>query len=240
MTEFQVSLLTVLVALFAGLIRGFAGFGGPAMMLAIMTWFLTPIQVISKVLVIECISATFLVWRVRRSIDWRLSLTLTLPTLASMPIGHWFLTRTDPEFMQQLISAAILFTCVVMLTQWRYRTRLTWPYLVALGLTGGVIIGATYIALVVVAAILLGPYGRNETRTLFLIWGFTMSVWYVVLSAYSGQTGLQSVISALPPAVTYFLGSWIGTKWFGQSTEASYRRYTLILLTALALIGLLH
>jgi len=62
MTDLHISLLIVLVAFFAGLVRGFSGFGGPAMMLAIMTWFLTPVQVIGKILVIECIAATFLVW----------------------------------------------------------------------------------------------------------------------------------------------------------------------------------
>lgn len=240
MTDTYISLITVLVAFFAGLVRGFAGFGGPSLMLAIMTWFLTPMQVIGKILVIECIAATGLVWRVRHAIDWRTSLTLTIPTLLSMPLGHWLLTHTDPELMRRLISAVILLTCTLMFTSWRYRIRMTQPWLVALGLVGGVIIGASYVALVVVAVILLGPYRRDETRTLFLFWGFAMSVWYVVLSVNSGHTDFQSVVSALPAAATYFLGAWIGTSWFGRSTEASYRRYTLILLTALALIGLLH
>jgi len=240
MTDISVSLLTLLVAFFAGLIRGFAGFGGPAMMLAIMTWFLTPVLAIAKVIVIECIAATSLVWRVRREIDWRISLTLTLPTLLSMPIGYWLLTHTDPELMRRLISLAILLSCALMLMQWRYRNRLTQPRLIALGLAGGVIIGASFIALVVVAVMLLGPYSRNESRTLFLFWGFALSVWYVVLSIVSGQTELQSIASAMPAATTYFLGSWIGSNWFGHSTETSYRRYTLILLAALALIGLLR
>jgi len=209
-------------------------------MLAIMTWFLTPVQVIAKVLVIECIAATCLVWRVRREIDWRLSLPLTLPTLLSMPIGYWLLTHTDPELMRRLISFAIFISCALMLTQWRYHTRLTQPYLIAVGLVGGVIIGASFVALVVVAVILMGPYNRNEARTLFLFWGFAMSVWYVVLSVISGQTGLQSVASAMPAAASYFLGSWIGANWFGHSTETGYRRYALILLTVLALIGMLR
>jgi len=240
MTDLSVYLLTVLVAFFAGLIRGFAGFGGPATLLAIMTWFLTPVQVIAKVLIIECIAATFLVWRVRREIDWRICLTLTLPTLLSMPIGHWLLTHTEPEPMRRLISFAILLSCILMLTQWRYRTRLSRPYLIALGLVCGVIIGATYIALILVAAILMGPYDRNESRTLFLFWGFSVAVWYVVLSVISGQTDLQSVTSAMPTAVTYFIGTWIGSNWFGRTNEAGYRRYTLILLAALALIGVLR
>jgi len=240
MTDISVSLLTLLVAFFAGLIRGFAGFGGPAMMLAIMTWFLTPVLAIAKVIVIECIAATSLVWRVRREIDWRISLNLTLPTLISMPIGYWLLTHTEPELMRRLISLAILLSCALMLTQWRYRTRLTQPRLIALGLAGGVIIGASFIALVVVAVILMGPYNRNESRTLFLFWGFALSVWYVTLSVLSGQTGLHSILSAMPAAATYFLGSWIGSNWFGHSTETSYRRYALILLATLGLIGLLH
>ncbi|OED44303.1 hypothetical protein AB833_01825 [Chromatiales bacterium (ex Bugula neritina AB1)] len=240
MTDLSISLLTVLVAFFAGLIRGFSGFGGPAIMLAVMTWFLTPVQVIGKVLVIECIAATFLVWRVRYKINWRTSLTLTLPTMLSAPAGRWILTHTDPDLMRQIISAVILFTCVLMLSQWRYPARLTQTRLIALGLAGGVVVGASYIALVVVAVILMGPYSRHETRTLFLFWGFALSVWYAVLSVYSGHTGLHSVASAMPAAATYFSGSWIGSRWFGHSTEISYRRYTLMLLTALALIGLLH
>lgn len=240
MTDLYVFLLTVLVAFFAGLIRGFAGFGGPAMMLAIMTWFLTPVAAIAKVIIIECIAATSLVWRVRREIDWRISLTLTLPTLISMPVGYWLLTHTDPELMRRLISLAILLSCVFMLTQWRYRTRLTQPRLIALGLAGGVIIGASFIALVVVSVILMGPYNRNESRTLFLFWGFALAVWYVVLSIIGGQTGLQSVVAAMPAAVTYFIGSRVGSNRFGYSTEKSYRRYALILLAALALTGLLR
>lgn len=209
-------------------------------MLAIMTWFLTPVQVITKVVVIECIAATSLLWRVRHEIDWRLSLTVTLPTLLSMPIGYWLLTHADPELMRRLISIAILVSCACMLTQWRYRTPLTQPYLIALGLAGGVIVGASFIALVVVAVILMGPYNRNESRTLILFWGFSISVWYVVMSVFSGQTGVQSIALAMPAAGTYFLGSWVGSYLFGHSTEASYRRYALILLTVLALIGLLR
>lgn len=239
MTDFSVSLLMVLVAFFAGLIRGFAGFGGPAMMLAIMTWFLTPVQVITKVIIIECIAATSLLWRVRKEIDWRMSLTLTLPTLLSMPVGNWLLTHTDPDVMRRLISLAILVSCVLMLTHWRYRTRLSQPYLIVIGLAGGVIVGASFIALVVVAVILMGPYDRNESRTLFVFWGFCISVWYVILSITSGQIGLHSIALAMPAAATYFLGSWVGSNWFGQSSETSYRRYALTLLAALAMIGML-
>lgn len=240
MSDLSVSLLTILVAFFAGLIRGFAGFGGPAVMLAIMTWFLAPVQVIAKVVVIESIAATSLVWRVRREIDWRICLTLTVPTLLSMPIGYWLLTNTDPELMRQLILLAILVSCALMLSQWRYRRKLTQPWLIAVGLVGGVIIGASFIALVVVAVILMGPYNRNEARTLILFWGFSVSAWYFVLSVIGGQTGLPGVVSAVPAAVTYFLGSWIGSNWFSHTTEANYRRYALILLTTLALIGLLR
>lgn len=240
MTDFSIAVLTVLVAFFAGLVRGFSGFGGPATMLAVMTWFLTPLQVVTKVLVIECIAATGLVWRVRREIDWGTSMAITLPMLVSMPFGYWLLTHTDPDLMRRLISLAIFLSCAVMLTQWRYQSRLSRPYLIAVGLAGGVIIGASFVALVVVAVILIGPYDRNEARTLFLASGFCLAYWLLVISIVNGQTGLHSVVSAMPAAVTYFLGSWVGSNWFGNSTDAGYRRYALILLTVLALIGMLH
>ena len=45
-----------LTAFVAGLVRGFAGFGGPALMMLVLTNFYTPLSVIPKVLVMDAVA----------------------------------------------------------------------------------------------------------------------------------------------------------------------------------------
>ncbi len=143
----------LLAAFLAGLIRGFAGFGGPAFMLAALTWFYTPLLVIGKILVIELISAGFLFWRIRGEINWKATAALTIPTVLAMPLGYQLLTHTDPDLMRKLIAAITLVSSLLMLVKWRYRNPLSLPAAIALGLIGGVVFGATYIALLIVAVV---------------------------------------------------------------------------------------
>lgn len=233
-------LLTVVVGWAAGIIRGFAGFGGPAFILAVLTWFLTPLEVIGKILVIEFFVSIYLAWEVRKQVDWRTTAALTIPAIASMPIGHWMLLHTDAELMSRAISLAILVSCSLMLFDLRLPGKLPLWGLVVIGIVGGAIIGASYIALALVALILLGQYDRNETRTLLVISGFFFAAWYVILSVYRGQTGVTDIITAIPMVFAYLGGSWLGASLFKRSTEKSYRNYALYLLIALSIFGLVH
>ena len=79
--------MTAVVSLCAGFIRGFTGFGGPAFMLAILALFYAPITIIGKILVVDLVSSSYLFAKIRRQIDWKSTLALALPTMASMGIS---------------------------------------------------------------------------------------------------------------------------------------------------------
>ena len=240
MMEGSFPLFIVAVGFAAGVIRGFAGFGGPAFIIAVLTWFMSPVEVIDKVLVIEFFVGAYLLWEVRNSIDWPTTLALTLPALLGMPFGHWLLLNTDADLMGRVIAAFILLSSIVMLCDVRLKSRFSAPILMAVGLIGGTIIGASYIALVLVSIILMAPYERREVRTLLIVSGFIFAGWFLVLSVYREQTSFDKVIAATPIMLGYLAGSWLGARLFAGSTEQSYRRYALYLLAALAVIGLLR
>ncbi len=240
MNEGLIPLLIVLVGLAAGVIRGFAGFGGPAFIIAVLTWFISPVEVIDKVLVLEFFVGTYLVWDVRNQIDWKTTASITLPALIGMPFGHWLLLHTDAELMRRVIAAFILLATIIMLCNIRFKTRYSVPVLIAIGLVAGVIIGASYIALVLVSILLMAPYDRNETRTLLIGSVFILAGWFLILSIYRDQTSVEKVIAAIPITLSYLAGSWFGTRLFAGSTEKGYRRYVLFLLGSLAIVGLLR
>lgn len=229
---------TIGAAVAAGFIRGFTGFGGPAFMLAILTLFFTPVDVIGQILIIEFIAAGYLFAGLWRQVNWETTLPLTIATVLTMPFGHWLLTHTDPSSMKLAIAVLILVACILMLTGFRYQRPMTTTSLIALGLVGGLIFGASYIALIVVAVVLMGPYNKNQSRTLIISWNFIIAIWYIAISLYRGTTQSGDVIDAMPATCAYLVGTWVGAKLFDGSNEAGYRKAAIMTLLTIALISI--
>jgi uncharacterized protein len=230
--------VVALVAFVAGLIRGFTGFGGPAFVIAILTLFFTPYSVVSKILVIDFVASIYLFHGVYRNVDWKSTACLVLPTLLLMPLGHWLLIELDATLMKRAMAAIIAVSCILMLLGFRYRSAMTPAWLVAVGAAAGLVFGGSYIALVAVVAILLGPYGKHEGRTLVISWSFFTVLGFALISAWSGTTGVDDLLTAAPGAVTYLFGTWLGTQGFKKASEQTFRRSAIATLLALSALNL--
>lgn len=227
-----------LVAFGAGLIRGFTGFGGPAFILAILTLFFTPISIVSKILVVDFLANVYLFKACYRRIDWRATWFMVMPTLLCMPLGHWLLLELDPLWMKRAMAAIIASACILMLIGFRYRHPMTPAWLIFAGIVSGTVFGGTYIALVAVVFVLLGPYDKDQGRTLIISWSFFAVLGFAVNSVFSGTTGIDDVVTALPGAATYLAGTWLGSHGFRKSSEKLFRRAAISTLLALSVINL--
>jgi hypothetical protein len=156
-----------------------------------------------------------------------------------MPLGHWLLVELDPALMKRAMALIISTACVLMLIGYRYKIPLTRSWLIVIGISTGIVFGGTYIALVAVVAILLGPYDKHEGRTLIISWSFFAVIGFALISTISGTTGVDDVITALPGAASYLLGTWIGSHGFRKSSEKLFRRAAISTLLALSLFNLL-
>ena len=227
-----------MVAFGGGLIRGFTGFGGPAFILAILTLFFTPYSIVGKILVVDFIASVYLFKAIYRQIDWRATAYLVIPTLLFIPLGHWLLIELDPLWMKRAMALIISAACVMMLIGFRYRHPLTTSWLILIGCSAGLIFGGTYIALLAVVCILLGPYDKHAGRTLIISWSFFTVLGFALVSVVSGTTGIDDVITAAPGAATYMLGTWIGSHGFRKSSEKLFRRAAIVTLLVLSIINL--
>jgi len=230
--------IIAMVAFGGGLIRGFTGFGGPAFILAILTLFFTPYSIVAKILVVDFFASIYLFKAVYREIDWRTTAYLVIPTLLFMPLGHWLLIELDPLWMKRAMAMIISAACVMMLIGFRYKHPMTNSWLVLIGSSAGLIFGGTYIALLAVVFILLGPYDKHAGRTLIISWAFFTVLGFALVSSISGTTGVDDVITAAPGAATYMLGTWIGSHGFRKSSEKLFRRAAIVTLLALSIINL--
>ena len=230
--------IIAIVAFGAGLVRGFTGFGGPAFILAILTLFFTPYSVVSKILVVDFVASVYLFKVVYREIDWRATASMVIPTLLCMPLGHWLLLELDPLWMKRAMAVIIAIACIAMLAGFRYRRPMTTAWLVFVGAVSGIVFGGSYIALVAVVMILLGPYDRHQGRTLIIAWSSITILGFALIAGVSGTTGIDDVIAAAPGAVTYLLGTWIGSRGFQNVSERLFRRGAIAVLLCLALFNL--
>jgi uncharacterized membrane protein YfcA len=230
--------IIAIVAFGAGLVRGFTGFGGPAFILAILTLFFTPYSIVSKILVVDFLANLYLFRAVFRHIDWRPTVSMVIPTLLCMPLGHWLLLELDPLWMKRAMAVTIAIACTLMLIGFRYRHPMTTGWLIFLGSCSGIVFGGSYIALVAIVFILLGPYDKNQGRTLIISWSFFTVLGFALISALSGTTGIDDVITAAPGAATYMLGTWLGSKGFHNASEKLFRRGAIAVLLCLALFNL--
>jgi len=231
-------IIIALVAFGAGLIRGFTGFGGPAFMLAILTIFFSPMSIVSKILVVEFFTSAYLFKSCLRQINWKATMTMVVPTLLFIPLGHWVLQELDPEWMKRAIATIISITCILMLIGYRYQRPLTTAGLIAIGVVSGVVFGGTFIALIAVVSILLGPYNKDEGRTLIIAWTFFTILGFALVSAFSGTTTLNDIMTALPGAASYMFGAWLGSMGFRQSSERLFRRGAITTLLILSVFNL--
>ena len=233
-------LAIAMVALGAGIIRGFTGFGGPAFILAILTLFFTPYSIVSKILVVDIFASVYLFGAHYKEVNWKPTVTMVIPTLLFVPFGHWLLIELDPVFMKRAIATIIALACITMLIGYRYKSPMNTFWLVFVGACAGTIFGGSYIALIAVVPILLGPYNKHEGRTLIIAWSFFTVIAFALVSAFSGTTTGDDVLIALPGAATYMLGTWLGSKGFRQSSEKLFRRASIGTLLLLAIFNLVQ
>ena len=232
-------LAVALVAFGAGLIRGFTGFGGPAFILAILTLFFTPVSIVSKIVVVDFLANAYLFKACLRQINWRATATMVIPTLLAMPIGHWLLIELDPAIMKRAMALVIAGACILMLVGFRYKHPMTTGWLILAGICSGIVFGGSYIALVAVVFILLGPYDKDAGRTLIVAWSFFTVLGFALIAAVSGTTGVDDILIAAPGAATYLLGSWLGSHGFRRSSERLFRRVAISILLFLSICNLL-
>jgi uncharacterized membrane protein YfcA len=111
--------------------------------------------------------------------------------------------------------------------------------LILVGICSGIVFGGTYIALVAVVFILLGPYDKNAGRTLIVSWSFFTVLGFALIATVSGTTGVDDVITAAPGAATYLLGSWLGSHGFRNSSEKLFRHVAITTLLGLSVFNIL-
>jgi uncharacterized protein len=239
MLEPSIYLVLVPITAVAGFIRGFAGFGGPLVLLPALSVCLTPAASVAAVMWIDLLANVLLLPQVRRDAQRAVVGPLMVGTLATMPVGVLLLVAADPAFMKRGISATILVAALVLLSGWRYRGAIGPIGWAGVGALTGIVMGATSIA--VTAALFLNADSRTakESRANFIVWVFTATLALLAMLAVGAGIAESPARMIGVLASVYLLGTLLGTRLNKRAPEAVVRRTVLLLVVAIATAGLL-
>ena len=233
------TLLVGAIALFAGAVRGFTGFGGPAIMIVVLTQFYSPASVLAMVMMIDFVSNVRLVPTSFRDISWRTAGPLTAASVAAIPIGLYALLAVDPMVMKRVIAAVVALSALALLAGWRYRRPATVAALIVVGGLAGMVLGATYIALVAMVFLYAGPEPATTNRANGIFWAFVTGTVMIGVLCVTGDIVWADMWRAAMLGVVYLFAANFGIWVFRGVDEQVFRRFVVWLLIGLSAIGIL-
>jgi uncharacterized membrane protein YfcA len=237
--EFSLLLPMLLLALLAGVIRGFTGFGAGLVLIPTLGLLLGPQVAVPVVVLMEVIVILQLVPPALKLVQWRTILPVVIPAALAIPLGSMALASADPAWIQRGISVVVLVFVGLLATGWRYGKRPSVALSFLVGSASGLLTGSAGIGgPPVILFFLTGKQQAPRLRAGFLCY---FAITQIVAMTAFGMNGLldRRVLwngAALLPL--FIIGAWAGTKLFGRVNETTFRRLVMAFLALAALTGL--
>ena len=228
------------IVLVASVIRGYAGFGFSAIVVAGASLFLPTREVVPLVLLLEIIASLQMATQVWRHVNWRMVLSILATSILFIPLGQYVLLWVEIESMR-VIAAILLLVAVALTATGRFFSFKNDPkgwFLI--GTVSGFMNGLLAMGGMWAMIFLLGSGAPIATMRASLVALLFATDFYAVLAG-SGQGLVNSIILVrfiwVIPAL--FVGVWIGSRKFESSNADTYKKVVLWVLATLAVTLLL-
>lgn len=234
------SLLALLMmALMAGLARGFSGFGAALIFMPLASAVVGPKLAAPVLLVIDAVAAAGLIPDAWRRSDRRAVGTMTVGAVAGVPLGTAALVHLDPLAVRWMVVALVAALLALLASGWRYQGRLSVPLTVAVGAASGLFSGAAQVGGPPVVAYWLGGPAPSASVRANIVLYFAASTVLTGVSYLAGGLITRAVlVLALATGPAYALGLFLGSGLFGRASEVAFRRACLGLIALAVVLGL--
>ena len=234
-------LVTLAAAVFAALLRGFAGFGAALIFVPIASAAYGPSVAAPTLLLVDFVLTFPFVFGAARRCRWPTVLPAALAATVVSPLGAWALAVGDRTTLRWAISVAILLLVALMASGWRYRSEPNVPVSAGVGVVAGFLSGFAQISgPPVIALWVSGPLPAATVRANMFVF-FTL-ITLASFTAYlvSGLFTAEVILLVLAVAPAYALALYAGSHIFGRTAGAGYRplAYAAVALTAVTSLPL--
>lgn len=227
------------MSLAAGLMRGFAGFGSALMLSPLLSLYYGPVAAVLIIGIMEIAVSVQLLPRAVKEAQWPLVVPVTGSAILFMPLGVWLLSVLDGQLISTFIAVIVLMFVVALASGWRYSGNQPLPATLGVGAICGTLISSTSIGgppfLIYMMA---GKQTAQQVRANIIIFFAVLEIIIPFMLWAGGQFDWGLFIQGAFYCPTYLLGAWIGSRLFRESSEKIYRRIALMILSVIAIYGL--
>jgi uncharacterized membrane protein YfcA len=235
----RVAAALCLIALVAGLARGFSGFGSALIFMPLASSIAAPRLVVVLLLIIDTIGAAPLLPNAWKEADRKATAVIVLGALIGVPIGTYFLTRLDPVTTRWIISIFVAALLALLLSGWRYRGKDHAALSAGIGALSGFCSGLAQTGGPPIVGYWLGrPVASEIARANILLFFGASDFFSVVSYALTGLITLDAIRLSLLIGPVYAIAIKCGASLFGRASEALFRGICYALVATAVIVGL--
>jgi uncharacterized membrane protein YfcA len=231
--------LVLPIAFLGGVMRGFTGFGGPLLVLPVMTMFQPASTAAASVLFMDVFANVQMLPSARPHWSVRVLVPMVAGTLIGIPIGTHALVSLDPAIMRRVIALVVLLAGAVLLLGWRYERPMSMSGYGFVGLVSAAIMGATGLGVVAPLLLNAGAGTAAENRANVIAWVFLATLLMLAIMVFGRVIGPTDLPRLLPLVVAYLIGIAVGCRTYGRASESAVRKAMLLCVIGVAIASLL-
>lgn len=222
----------------AAFVRGYSGFGMPALVMTSAALIMDPLVWVPVVLMADIVLTAQQWPGIWRQIDWRRVLTMFGGALVGVPLGVWVLGQVGVDLARALLSVFVLVMCGFLLAGWRFRRPVGDIAHGAMGVVSGVANGAAVGGLPVAVFFTAQAIPAAVFRATIIGYFALLDVWSMPVLWVAGRITQDTLIAVAMSLPFLMAGVVVGTKAFNRSEPKDFRRFAILLLVGLASLGL--
>jgi len=224
----------------AAYVRGYSGFGFSAIFIAFAALVTNPLPLIPVVFACEVLMTVFQARQIRGHVDWRRVLWMLTGAAIALPFSVTVILSVGEETARVTISAVILIMSLVLLTGWTLRTRIGPVGHGGVGVLSGMCNSAGIGGLPVAAFMSAQPIEAAIFRATMIVYLTGLDMITLPLLWAGGLVTWDTAIAVGLAFPILGLGIWLGSRQFLSASPSTFRRFAVMLLLALAVLGLLR
>ena len=224
--------------LVAGFVRGYSGFGFSALLIAASSLVTNPLNFVAVVVILETVMSLQHAKAAGPDVDWRRVGWLLGGAAIGLPIGLWVLTGVNEDTARAVISGYVLAMCGVLLAGWRLTREVAGPVNGAMGVVSGLANAPGMGGLPIAAFFAAQPMAASVFRATLIAYFPLLDLYSAPLYWYAGLVTWDTLWAALIALPVTLMGNWLGGRHFFDTDPQDFRRFAIVLLAGLAMLGL--
>lgn len=227
--------VAVLVAAF---VRGYSGFGYSAMVITASSVVTNPLNFVAVVVIAETLMSLQSWSGLSQEVDWRRVKWLLMGAVIGMPLGLWALSYVSEDGARAVVSIYVLCMCMVLLAGFRLKQEAGAGTTLATGVASGLANAPGMGGLPVAAFFAAQPMAPAVFRATVVAYFPCLDLLSAPLYWMAGLVTWDTLWGSLIVLPLTLLGNWLGGRHFFNTDPKDFRRFAILLLAALALLGL--